>query len=177
MFTSVTLKQISHISGYSISTVSKALNNRHDINEMTRSKIQKIAATNNYVPNNSARALRNRRTKVVAVIVPKITDAYFGRFICEIQLEAFTIGYRVLVLQSFDDVAKEMECINLVNDGSVDGILILSNTKFKELMFKTLAPNNFISMPYQKNNKVNFNTEVIKQKANAVLKELLIKIQ
>ncbi len=177
MFTSVTLKQISHISGYSISTVSKALNNRHDINETTRSKIQKIAESNNYVPNNSARALRNRKTKVIAVIVPKITDDYFGRFICEIQKKAFTIGYRVLVLQSFNDIDKEKECINLVNDGSVDGILILSNTEFKELMFKTLAPNNFIAIPYENTSKENLNKEQIKQKSHAVLKELLLKIK
>lgn len=174
MFTSVTLKQISNLSGYSISTVSKALNNRHDINELTRSKIQKIAAHNNYVPNNSARALRNRKTKVIAVIIPEITNSYFNTFVSEIQKKAFSVGYRILILQSFNDLEKEKECINLVNDGSVDGILILSNTKFKDLIFKTLTLNNFMAIPFHEN--LHLDHEGIKNKAYNSFKDLFVKI-
>lgn len=149
MFSGVTLKQISNLSGYSVSTVSKALNNRHDIRESTRTKIQRIAEKNNYVPNNSARALRDRRTKVIAVIVPKLTVDYFNILVCEIQKKAFAIGYRVLILQSFDDPKKERECIRFVNDGSVDGILMVSNTTFQNVSFKTLPSERFITIPIE----------------------------
>ncbi|MDT7831457.1 LacI family DNA-binding transcriptional regulator [Flavobacteriaceae bacterium S356] len=162
MFSGVTLKQISNLSGYSVSTVSKALNNRHDIKESTRSKIQKIASKNNYVPNNSARALRDRRTKVIAVIVPKLTIDHFNIFVCEIQKKAFAIGYRVMVLQSFNDAKTERACVHFVNDGSVDGILMLSNTKFKNVSFKTLPAKRFITIPF---NKARTDANLIKKKA------------
>lgn len=169
MFSGVTLKQISNLSGYSVSTVSKALNNRHDIKESTRSKIQKIAVKNNYVPNNSARALRNRKTKVIAVIVPKLTVDHFNIFVCEIQKKAFAIGYRVMVLQSFDNPQKERECIHFVNDGSVDGILMISNTEFKNVTFKTLPTKRFITIPFD---KVRADADAIKKKALKSFKRL-----
>lgn len=171
MFSGVTLKEISHISGYSISTVSKALNDRNDIKESTKTKIQKIAKHNNYIPNNSARALRNRKTKVIAVIIPKITEEFSNTFVCEIQKKAFSIGYRVLVLQSFHDPKIERECIHFVNDGSVDGILAVSNTEFENVGFKTISPQNFkvISYPTE---KIIIDKEALKKKAYACLKEL-----
>lgn len=159
MFSGVTLKQISNLSGYSVSTVSKALNNRHDIRESTRSKIQKIAQKNNYVPNNSARALRDRRTKVIAVIVPKLTIDHFNIFVCEVQKKAFAIGYRVLILQSFNSPKKERECIRFVNDGSVDGILMISNTQFKNVTFKTLPTRKFVTVPIM---DIDMKTETVK---------------
>ncbi|MFY0602990.1 MAG: LacI family DNA-binding transcriptional regulator [Flavobacteriaceae bacterium] len=172
MFSGVTLKEISSLSGYSISTVSKALNDRDDIKESTKSKIQKIAKHNNYVPNSSARALRNRRTKVIAVIIPKITDTYFNIFVCEIQKKAFAIGYRILVLQSFNNLKKEKACINFVNDGSVDGILMLSNTEFENIGFKTISPKNFKVIPYPEVNSCH-NIESIKETAISKFQELL----
>lgn len=169
MFSGVTLKQISNLSGYSVSTVSKALNNRHDIRESTRSKIQKIAKKNNYVPNNSARALRDRRTKVIAVIVPKLTIDCFNIFVCEVQKKAFAIGYRVMILQSFNDQKKERECIRFVNDGSVDGILMISRTEFQNVSFKTLPSKKFITIPLMDQN---IDSEVVKSSAVQSFKKL-----
>ena len=63
----ITLKHISQISGYSISTVSKALNNRSDVSKQAKFKISKIAKSNNYIPNNTALALRSKKTKIIAV--------------------------------------------------------------------------------------------------------------
>ncbi|WP_084221520.1 LacI family DNA-binding transcriptional regulator [Winogradskyella sp. PG-2] len=54
----VTIKEISSLSGYSISTVSKALNNKLEISKATREIIKSIAKRHNYVPNNYAVSLR-----------------------------------------------------------------------------------------------------------------------
>ena len=152
MFSGITLKQISTKSGYSISTVSKALNDRHEIKESTKIKIREIAKKNNYVPNNAARALRNKKTKVLAVIIPKITNSYFNTFVCEIQKKAFSMDYRIVILQTFEDPEKERKCIKLVNDGSVDGIVLFSNNSFKENLFTSFQ--NIVSIHYQQNNKL-----------------------
>jgi len=60
----VNLKKISTLSGFSVSTVSKALNNKKDISSVTREAIQGIAKKHNYVPNFSALALRKQRSKL-----------------------------------------------------------------------------------------------------------------
>ena len=65
----VTLKNLSRLTGYSVSTVSKALNNRDDVSEKAKELIQKAAQSNRYLPNYTAIALRKQRTKTIALIV------------------------------------------------------------------------------------------------------------
>jgi len=122
----VNLKQISTLSGFSVSTVSKALNNKKDISSETREVIQGIAKEYNYVPNFSALALRKQKSKTLAIIVPKI-DENSSEFLAELQKQAFTHKYRLLIFQSYSSHQNELSCLNLVNDGSVDAVCLVSN--------------------------------------------------
>jgi DNA-binding LacI/PurR family transcriptional regulator len=168
MLSAITLKDISSLSGFSVSTVSKALNNRSDVNEFTKTKIREIAKKEKYVPNSSARALRNRKTNVIAVIVPKFTTKYFNTFVCEVQKKCFDIGYQLLILQSFNSFEKEQECINFITDGTVDGILILSNNKL--LNFD--ASEGIIKIPFMIDDDT-FNKNYIVRTADFYFKKLL----
>jgi DNA-binding LacI/PurR family transcriptional regulator len=60
--------------GISIGTVSRALNNRADVNALTRQRVWEAAAELGYSPNQSGRSLRRGRTDLVAMIVPSGTD-------------------------------------------------------------------------------------------------------
>ena len=55
--------------GFSRTTVSKALNDKSDISEKTKKIIRKAADDLNYVPNINARNLRSKRSKVIALIL------------------------------------------------------------------------------------------------------------
>lgn len=125
----ITLKELSRVSGYSVSTVSKALNNKLDISVDTRRLIKKIACKYNYIPNNSAVALRKKRTKVISVVVPQINTSFYSCFLFNIEKIAYTHGYRIVLFQSLDNIDKEREFINQSNDGSVDGIIIITKNK------------------------------------------------
>ena len=137
----VTLKELSRISGYAVSTVSKALNNKLDIGLETRKIIKSIAEKHNYIPNNYAVALRKRRTQTISVIIPQANTSYSSSFLYNIQKVAHSFGYRIILFQSFEEVSKEKEYINASNDGSVDGVIILSkNARLKNSIsnFKNL---------------------------------------
>lgn len=164
---SITIKDISNLSGYSVSTVSKALNDKYEIGEATKREIQEIARLNNYVPNNSARALRNRKTKIIAVIVPRITSPYFNTFTCIVQKKASKIGYRVIVSQSFSEESKEKECVAMLTDGSVDGIILLSNNEDQEKVFP-----NMLTVPYPENED-DFEEDKLKVEAYEKFKKLI----
>jgi len=72
----VTLKELSRLSGFSVSTVSKALNNKLDISPETRRSIKGIAEKYNYIPNNFAVGLRKKRTYAVAIIIPQVNTDF-----------------------------------------------------------------------------------------------------
>lgn len=54
----------------SIGTVSRALNDRPDVNETTRARVKEAARVAGYVPDQSGRSLRKGRTGIVAAILP-----------------------------------------------------------------------------------------------------------
>ncbi|WP_338105784.1 LacI family DNA-binding transcriptional regulator [Psychroserpens algicola] len=123
----ITLKEISRVSGYSVSTVSKALNNKTDISSDTRQIIKSIALKYNYIPNNFAVALRKKRAKAISVIIPQVNTSFYSCFLFNIEKVAYAQGYRIILFQSLEDLSKEKEFIQKSNDGSVDGVIIISN--------------------------------------------------
>lgn len=128
METSINLKKLSKLTGYSVSTVSKALNNKSDININTKKAIRNIAIKNKYIPNSNAVALRKKKSKSIAVIMPQVNKKQFSYFLFNFQKIASEFGYKIFLFQSFEEASKEKECLNEINDGSVDGVIILSNS-------------------------------------------------
>lgn len=152
----VTIKELSFLSGYSISTVSKALNNKLEISKATRETIKSIAKQHNYVPNNYAVSLRIKKTASIAVILPEVTQECYSHALCHLQKSAESVGYRILFYQSFNSYEKELSCIKTLSDGSTDGIIVIS----KENQLKSYYANKSIPI------------ELLKIKDNQCLEEL-----
>jgi len=125
----ITLKKISHLTGFSVSTVSKALNDKQDINVETKKIIQEFAFQSNYVPNKNAISLRRSKSFIIAVILPQVNDAFYSETLCNIQKMASKSGYRIMFFQSFENTAKEVIYLDEINDGSVDGAIVLSTNR------------------------------------------------
>ena len=64
------IRQLAEELQLSIGTVSRALNDRPDVNPETRARVKAAAARLGYVPNQSGRSLRSGRTGIVAVVIP-----------------------------------------------------------------------------------------------------------
>lgn len=162
----MSLKQISNISGFSISTVSKALNGKSDISSKTKNVIKKIAQDYNYVPNYTALSLRRQKSNTLAVIVPHISDACTAQFLSEVQRLSFFYNYRLLFYQTFSSFQNEIECINHVNDGSTDGVIVLSKSNKRLLPIKQEVQNNtpmvIINTEDIKESNINFDVMVSK---------------
>ncbi|MGV8945558.1 MAG: LacI family DNA-binding transcriptional regulator [Lutibacter sp.] len=120
----ITLKKIAKEFGVSISTVSKALKDSHEISEETRSKIKAFADFYNYKPNNLALQLRNQKTSVIGVIIPEIVHHFFSTVINGIEKYATEKGYNVMVCLSNESYEKEVSNMSVLTNGSVDGLIV-----------------------------------------------------
>lgn len=125
----ITLKNISHLTGFSVSTVSKALNDKHEINADTRKKIQDFTFRSNYVPNKNAISLRRRKSNIIAVILPQVNDVFYSEVLGNMQKTASNSGYRIMLFQSFEKTAKEVAFLDEINDGSIDAAIVLRQIK------------------------------------------------
>lgn len=68
------IKEIAKLADVSIATVDRVLNNRKDVSEKTREKIQAIIKEHNYQPNLYARALSVKNNLSFAVLIPKTSS-------------------------------------------------------------------------------------------------------
>lgn len=70
----MTIVDIAKESGYSVTTVSRVLNNRQDVSPAAKETIMKIVEAHNFVPNNNAKRLKQTisRNIYLLVRVPRI---------------------------------------------------------------------------------------------------------
>lgn len=120
----VTLKQLAQELNLSISTVSKALKDSYEINEKTIERVKALAKKYNYKPNKIALNLKNRQTKTIGVIIPNILNYFFAKVLLGIEEEANKKGYQIIICLSNNKFQKEVECLDLLSDGSVDGYIL-----------------------------------------------------
>jgi LacI family transcriptional regulator len=124
MKTKITLKKIAKEFDVSISTVSKALKDSHEISEEVREKIKAFAAFYHYKPNSLALNLRNQKTKTIGVIIPEIVHHFFSKVISGIEKVANANVYNVMICVSNESYEKEVLNMEMLANGIVDGILI-----------------------------------------------------
>lgn len=120
----VTIKDIAKRLKISVSTVSRALRNSADINEDTRRLVLSVAEELHYSPNPIALSLRDKKTKVIGVIVQEIANNYCSAVIAGIEQVAFRMGYSVLITQSHEKLDMEILHSRLLASRRVDGLLI-----------------------------------------------------
>lgn len=122
----ITLKKIAEMLNLSISTVSRALKDHPDISEETKSRIKELSATMEYEPNAYAINLKTNKSKEFCVIVPAISNYFYHAFISALEEEARLFGYSLIILQSGDNEAIELENLRRCKQMRIAGLFISS---------------------------------------------------
>ena len=74
---SVTIKDIAKKCGVSVSTVSRAINDYPGISQSTKKRIMEAVRENQFIPNNSARNLRQLEGNSIVVLIKGIDNPFF----------------------------------------------------------------------------------------------------
>ncbi|WCO03389.1 LacI family DNA-binding transcriptional regulator [Psychroserpens ponticola] len=120
----ITLKQLAEQLNVSISTVSKALHNSEEISPDTIVRVKALAKHLNYKPNKVAISLKNSKTNTIGVIIPDILNHFFAKALLAIEKEASKQGYNIITCLSNEKKTKEINSLNLLSNGSVDGFIM-----------------------------------------------------
>ncbi len=123
------MKEIAKEVGVSVTTVSHVINGTKRISEPTYNKIMECVKRHNYVPNYSAKNLRNSATKTAGLVVPSFPDSYVTRYINSISKRAKEMGYSLLFVNTDEDTDYEEETLKLLNAKMVDGIILAPSAK------------------------------------------------
>lgn len=120
----ITLKELAKELNVSVSTVSKALNNSLEISQKTIEKVKKLARERNYSPNKIALSLKNNRTLTIGVVIPDILNRFYATVLNGIQESADRHGYDIITFTTKESLVKEMDGLQILSRGTVDGIII-----------------------------------------------------
>jgi LacI family transcriptional regulator, sucrose operon repressor len=132
-----TIKEIAEMAKVSRTTVSRVINNSGYVSEEVRKRILKIIEETGYVPSEHAKSLRTKRTKVIGVILPKISTETSSRIVSGIDEVLSENGYQILLANTNLKKEKEIEYINLLKVRQVDGI-IFTATNMNENLVKQI---------------------------------------
>ncbi|GGF15879.1 LacI family transcriptional regulator [Halobacillus andaensis] len=121
-----TIEDVARLAGLSRTTVSRVINDQPYVTEEKKEKIMDAMHQLGYVPNSSARRLRSQRTETIAVLLPRVTNPFFGHLIEAMEREASEFGYQVIVCQTHDKKQKELDYLQLLKTKQVDGVIMAS---------------------------------------------------
>lgn len=119
----VTIKDVAKQANVSIATVSAVINGTKYVSEELTEKVNQAIADLDYRPNQIARSLKRKESKLIGVTVTEITNPFYPLMLKGVDDIALSNGYNVILCTTDDDPDKEYELLLSLIDQGVDGIV------------------------------------------------------
>ncbi|OAB41121.1 LacI family DNA-binding transcriptional regulator [Paenibacillus antarcticus] len=125
-----TIKDIARIAGVSVATVSRVINESGYVNTDTRKKVEEAIKLMNYSPNEVARSLYKKKSKLIGLLLPDITNPFFPQLARGVEDRLQEHGYRLIFGNSDENEDKELDYIRTFVQNNVIGVI--SSTNFPD---------------------------------------------
>jgi LacI family transcriptional regulator len=124
-----TLKELAARAKVHPSTISRVVNQDPSlrISPTTRARIEALLRETEYRPNGVARGLKLRQTLVLAVVIPDITNPFFGSLFRGIEDGAAPRGYQVLLCNTDGSPDRQRAHLHSLIARRVDGVILASS--------------------------------------------------
>jgi DNA-binding LacI/PurR family transcriptional regulator len=132
-----TIKDVAKEAGVSVMTVSRVINHKDYIADKTRVKVEKALKKLNYMPNMNARNLVTNKTDFLGIVVPDISNPFFGDLVKAAEKIAKERGYSIILGDSDGDPEAENGYIEAFRSRMCDAIILVApridDQKIREL--------------------------------------------
>jgi len=143
-----TIKDVAKLAGVSTATVSNVITRKKYVSPELIEKITKAMEELDYTPNTIARSLKVNRSFRLGLIVPDITNPFFGEIVKYAEKVANKENYHITLCDSDQSVEKERQIINTFIENGVDGIInVAPRMKDRELNKKRPVPMVIVDRP------------------------------
>lgn len=119
-----TIKDVAKKAGVSTTTVSRVMNNKGNFSKETIDRVYEVMDSLGYQPNEVARTLGKKKSKMIALILPGSEIPAFGQLTSAIEKYIYQRGYKLLLSNSLFDIEKEEECIKMLKNNMIEGIIV-----------------------------------------------------
>lgn len=130
---SITMKDVAKLAGVSVGTVSRVINQKQGIKEITLKKVQQAIDELGYIPDVYARGMKKNKTETIALIVPSVWHPFFGEFAFHVEVELSKKGYKLL-LCNISGPKRELDYITMLQQNKVDGIIAITYSPIEDYL-------------------------------------------
>lgn len=135
------MRDVARRAGVSPKTVSNVVNGTFAVSPKTRMRVEAALSELDYVPNLSARGLRNGRTGVIALALPELNTAYSAEMAHHFVKAARGRGLSVQIEETRGGVEAEHELLSRARAHLVDGLVL------NPVLLETTAVQRGVSLP------------------------------
>lgn len=120
------LQEVAQRAKVSIATVSRVLNKSDKVVPETRAIVEQALMDLGYRPSRVARRLRMKdgRAHLVGLIIPDIQNPFYAEIARGVEDAAYANEYALLLCNSDENVEKERFYLDVMQDESVDGLVL-----------------------------------------------------
>ena len=120
------ISEFAKAAGVSKSAVSRYFNDGY-LSDEKRAAIEKAIAETGYAPGTASRSVKTRVTKLIGVILPKLSSDSCARIAEGISSVLGEQGYELLLVNTANDYNKEIKYLDLFRGKRVDGVIFLAS--------------------------------------------------
>jgi LacI family transcriptional regulator len=128
----ITIADIANLAHTSKSTVSRVLNDTGYVKAETRDEILKVIHETNYSPSNAARMLASSKSRMIAVVVPEITNEFFMETLRGFSEYADEKDYILIYFDTQNDRKKEENVLVELGGLGVSGLILTVTADYSE---------------------------------------------
>ena len=119
--------------GTSISTVSRVLNNKGNVNPKIRDRVEAVLKKYDYKPSAIARGMVSKTMKNIAILTVDVRVTHYARMIYVIEQEFSNLGYNVSVCNTGGSIQECNRYFEILSEKQTDGIVLIGS-EFNELI-------------------------------------------
>lgn len=123
----MTIYDIAELAGVSASTVSRVINNKPGIKASTREKVKALLKEHNYTPDENARGLVNKNTRLIGILLADIRSAHHTDLTYAVETYLRQKGYCGIILNAGSHAGEMIEAIRILEQRRVDGVLMVGS--------------------------------------------------
>ena len=139
---SINIKEVARTAGVSVATISRVLNHPEQVQPETRNRVLEVMRQLDYQPNWFARGLNIGKTGTIALLIPSVEDHGFLDVVTGVETIARRKEHTVLLCHTHGDEQEEINCLKMVLNRQVDGLILVSS-RLDTAMLQTLLKPEF----------------------------------
>lgn len=120
---SVTIYDVAREANVSLATVSRVLNHSPLVKDSTRRRVQEAIDRLGYEPNLVASALMTKRTRLVALLVPDVSNPFYAEVAWGVEDAAAELDYNCVICNVGGDTDNQADYVGVLRRKGIDGII------------------------------------------------------